>query len=118
MKKLQNPIIEEINVIDIDGINKYYVEYTDGFIIYNHRFNHLEIRKWVIDNYDIISGQVQIEIAPSSIEQAENPIYFKQDIDEFIDENYEEIIIEMLKQPVLACQSNFANAMYNICKPR
>ena len=118
MKKLLKPIIEEINIVEVDGINKYYTEYTDGFIIYNHRFDHLDLKKWVVDNYDISRGEVKIEIAPASIEQAENPIYFTQDVDDFIQENYEELILSILTQPVLACQSNFANALYNICKPK
>lgn len=118
MKKLPNPIIENINVVEIDYKNTYYTEYTDGFIIYYHRFLEVDLRNWVLDNYDIIRGQVQIELAPASIEQAENPIYFTQDIEEFISENYEEIILEMLTQPKLACQSTFANTLYNICKPR
>ena len=52
------------------------------------------------------------------MEQAENPIYFTQDVEEFINENYEELILAILKQPVLACQSNFANTLYDICRPR
>jgi predicted sugar kinase len=52
------------------------------------------------------------------MEQAENPIYFTQDVEEFINENYEELILAILKQPVLACQSSLGSAIYNICRPR
>jgi hypothetical protein len=118
MKKLKNPIINDINIVEVDYQDTYYTEYTDGFIVYHHRFKQADLRFWVLENYDISRGQVKIELDPTSIEQAENPIYFTQDVEEFINENYEELILAMLKQPVLACQSSLGSAIYNICKPR
>jgi hypothetical protein len=118
MKKLKNPIIQDINVVEIDYQNTYYTEYTDGFIIYHHRFTQADLRFWVIENYDISRGQVKIELDPTSMEQAENPIYFTQDVEEFINENYEELILAILKQPVLASQSTFGSTLYNICRPK
>jgi hypothetical protein len=118
MKKLQNPIITEIEVVETTNFENYYVEYTDKFIVYHHTFQFLELRAWIIDNYDTSRGQVKIEMQPTSMETAENPIYFTQEIDEFIRENYEEIILEMLTQPTLACQSYLGSAIYNICRPR
>ena len=118
MKKLQNPIITEIEVVQTNNFENYYVEYTDKFIIYHHTFEFLQLRAWIIDNYEVSRGQVQIEMQPTSIEQAENPIYFTQEIDEFIRENYEEIILEMLTQPTLTCQSYLGTALYNICRPQ
>ena len=118
MKKLKNPIIQDINIVEVDYQDTYYTEYTDGFIIYHHRFKQADLRFWVLENYDISRGQVKIELDPTSMEQAENPIYFTQDVEEFINENYEELILSILKQPVLACQSSLGNAIYNICRPR
>jgi hypothetical protein len=118
MKKLKNPIIQDINIVEVDYQNTYYTEYTDGFIIYYHRFTQADLRFYVIENYDISRGQVKIELDPTTMEQAENPIYFTQDVEEFVYENYEELILSMLKQPVLACQSSLGSALYNICRPR
>jgi hypothetical protein len=118
MKKIPNPIISEIEVVQGDNFESYYVEYTNKFIIYYHNFEFLELRAWIIDNYDTSRGQVKIELEPTSIETAENPIYFTQEIDEFIRENYEEIILEILTQPTLTSQSYLGTALYNICRPK
>lgn len=118
MKKLQNPIINDINIVEVDFQNTYYTEYTDGFIVYYHRFKQEDLRFWVLENYDISRGQVKIELAPMSIEQAENPIYFTQDVEEFINDSYEELILSILKQPILASKSSLGNAIYNICRPK
>jgi hypothetical protein len=50
MKKLQNPIITEIEVVETTNFENYYVEYTDKFIVYHHTFQFLELRAWIIDN--------------------------------------------------------------------
>ena len=118
MKKIQKPIISEIEVVQNNNFESYYVEYTDKFITYYHNFEFLELRGWIIDNYDTSRGQVKLEFEPISMETAENPIYFTQEIDEFIRENYEEIILEMLTQPTLSPQSYLGNAIYNICRPK